>query len=106
MTNIIVELESTDYERLEAEATRLGKTPDSLIQEWVAERLQKPQPEQLSDNELAVRALKEAGLLTELSPELKKLANPTMTREEVEAALSRDGVSLSQIVIDGRGPKD
>lgn len=105
MTNIMVELESAEYELLKAEAVRLGKTPDVLIQEWVTERLKKTPPEQLTNKELATRALKAAGLLTELSPELRKLANPNLTLEEVQSALSRDGISLSQIVIDGRGLK-
>ena len=105
MTNIIVELGPSEYNQLKEEANRLGKAPDVLIQDLVIEHLKKVQPAQLTDKELTTQALKAAGLLTELSPGLQKLADPKMSLEEVQEALSRDGVSLSQIVIDGRGPK-
>lgn len=46
MTLINVKLEATDYERLKAEAARLGKTPDSLIRDWIVERLKHTQASQ------------------------------------------------------------
>jgi hypothetical protein len=108
MTNIIVELESSEYERLSEEAKRLGKTPDDLVQEWVSERLKKSQSDQLDNKKQTIQALRAAGLLAEISPGLRKLADLSIPLEEVQQALSRDknGKSLSQIVIEGRGPKD
>lgn len=108
MTNILVELDSSEYERLMAEAVRLGKAPDILIQEWVSERLKESQFNPIDNKEQTIQALRAAGLLAEISPGLRNLADLSISLEEVQNALSRDknSKSLSQIVIEGRGSKD
>ncbi len=62
-------------------------------------------PESL--RERAREVLREAGLLTELGPELKQFIaeGPIITREEAQAIFARNpGKSLSEIVIEQRGP--
>jgi hypothetical protein len=66
-------------------------------------------PDNPVDNkEQTIQALRTAGLLAEISPGLRKLADLSIPLEEVQQAISRDknSKSLSQIVIEGRGPKD
>ena len=59
-----------------------------------------------SDRERARQVLRAAGLLTELGPNLRKLADSTVRLEDVQAALARaGGKTLSEIVLEQRGPK-
>lgn len=107
MTILTLDLPPDLYQRLRAEAKQLGKSPQAVAREWLVERLlpQAPIPE--SDEDLGERALSEAGLLTELGPNLRHLADPTISLEEVQAALSRaSGQSLSDIVLEQRRAKD
>jgi hypothetical protein len=60
-----------------------------------------------SDRERARQALHAAGLLTGLGPDLRRLADPTVRLEDVEAALARaGGKTLSEIVLEQRGSKE
>lgn len=106
MTILTLELSSEQYERLRAEAGRLGKPEEELAREWVAERLEKPEPK--SERERAREALRNAGLLAEPTPEMKKRASRSKaTLEEVRAALDRaGGKPLSEIILEQRGPKE
>jgi hypothetical protein len=106
MASVLVELPGNEYERLQKEAERLGKSPQNLIQEWVVERLETETPKPLTERERAREALRKAGLLTELGPTLLARANAsTATLEEVQAALGRvPHPSLSEIVIQQREP--
>lgn len=105
MTNLKIKLPSELYERLQQEAKRSGRPADDLAQEWLAERLEKPETK--SERELATEALRRAGLLTELSPKEKERARRSKaTLEEVRAALDRaGGKPLSEIVLEQRGQK-
>lgn len=50
---------------------------------------------------------REVGLLTELGPDLLKLANPAVSLAEVQESLARaGGTPLSEIVLEQRGPKE
>jgi len=94
------------YRRLREEAARLGKSPQVVAEEWLAERLTPPAAAPDSDRERARQALRAAGLLSELGPNLRRLADPTMHLESVRAALGRaGGKTLSEIVLEQRGPK-
>jgi hypothetical protein len=105
MASVTVELPSSEYEQLQKEAARLGKSPQSLIQEWVAERLETETPKPMTERELTREALRKAGLLTELGPNLQAMADPTISIEEVREALSRvPHPSLSEIIIEQREP--
>ena len=61
-----------------------------------------------SEREQFTEALRAAGMLTELGPEMKKRAEQcTVTLEEVRASLDRaGGKPLSEIIIEQRGPKE
>jgi hypothetical protein len=105
MSQLLLELPPELFERLRREADRVGKPVETLASEWLSERLRLDKP---SERERARAVLREAGLLTELGPELKRRANEaTSSLEEVSAALSRTGGKpLSEIVIEQRGPKE
>jgi hypothetical protein len=106
MTTLTVDLPNSVYERLSAVARRRQTTIEAVVQEWLAEKSAAEQP--LSERERATAALRAAGLLTELSPEEKaRAAASTATLEEVSAVLARGGgPSLSEIVLEMRGPKE
>jgi predicted DNA-binding protein len=106
MTILTLELPPELYERLHAEADRLGKPAPAMVEEWVAERLTAVPP--MTDRERATEALRAAGLLTELSREEKqRAARSTATLEDVQAALGRaGGKALSELVLEMRGPKE
>jgi hypothetical protein len=58
-----------------------------------------------NDREKARQALREAGLLTQIGPHLRELADPTVHLEEINAALDRaGGKKLSEIILEQRGP--
>jgi predicted DNA-binding protein len=106
MTTLTLELPPELYDRLHAEADRLGIPAPAIVQEWVAERL--PTPSSMTDRERATEALRVAGLLAELSPEEKqRAARSTATLEEVQAALGRvGGKPLSELILEMRGSKE
>lgn len=109
MTTLTLELPAAVYEQLRVEAQRLGKAPEEVVTAWVTERLAPATPPAAeSDREKLRRVLREAGLLTELGPELRKLAEQsTATLEEVVASLDRaGGKPLSEIVLEQRRAKD
>jgi predicted transcriptional regulator len=106
MTTLTMELPPEVYRRVYEEAERLGKTPQAVVQDWLAERLASSAPAPVGDREKARQALQDAGLLTGLSPNLRRLADATVRLEDIQAALKRaGGKSLSEIVLDQRGPK-
>ena len=94
------------YRQLREEAARLGKPPQVVAQEWIIERLTPPTAAPSSDRERARQALRAAGLLTELGPNLRRLADPKVRLEDVGAALNRaGGKTLSEVILEQRGPK-
>lgn len=106
MSTLNLKLPPQVYRRLREEAARLGKPPQVVAQEWLVERLASPPTAPSTDRERARQALRAAGLLTELGPSLRKLADPTVRLEDVRAALNRaGGKSLSEIILEQRGPK-
>ena len=106
MTNLTVELPPEIYRRLHEEASRQGKSPQLVAQEWLIERLSPLPPAPNSNREQVRLALRAAGLLVELSPDLRLRADPTVHLEDVEASLARaGGKPLSEIVLEQRGPK-
>jgi len=104
MTTLTLRLSPEQYERLRAEAERLGKPEEELTREWLAERI----TSLMSERELTTEVLRAAGLLTELSPEEKKrVARSKATLEEVRAALDRaGGKPLSEVILEMRRPKE
>jgi predicted transcriptional regulator len=106
MTALSLKLPPQVYRRLHEEADRLGKPPQVVAQEWLIERLTPSPAAVSSDRERARQALRAAGPLTELGPNLRRLADPTVRLEDVSTALNRaGGKSLSEIILEQRGPR-
>lgn len=106
MTTLTLELQPELYARLVQEAARLGQPVETLVAEWLERRFPPPVPS--GERERAIAVLREAGLLTELGPELKqRAAQATMSLEEIQAIFARvGGKPLSEIVLEQRGPKE
>ena len=105
MTLLTLELEPELYENLRQEASRLGKSLEKTAETILYQRLNPPATP--SDKAKAIEALKKAGLLAELGPEMKKRAEQAnLSLDEVRAALdAAPGKPLSEIIIEMRGPK-
>lgn len=110
MAGLRIELPAEAVERLRTAAEQAGRTAEDLAAELVESNLPACDPdwERLSDREKSRRILRAAGLLTELAPGLKRRAEQcSVTLEEVSEMLSRGGgPSLSEIILEQRGPKD
>jgi hypothetical protein len=77
-----------------------------VAQEWLIERLAPLRSAPDSTREQVRLALRATGLLVDLSPDLRLLANPTIQPEVVEASLARaGGKALSEVVLEQRGPQ-
>ena len=110
MTTLVLELSPEIYERLNQEAIAMGETVQGAAQKFLGERLN-VSPRRYrsrSERDEVTEALRAAGLLTELGPEMqRRAARSTATLEEVQAALSVPGAKpLSEIIIEMRGPKE
>jgi hypothetical protein len=89
------------------EADRLSQPPQVVAQQWIAARLASSVPATGSHREKVRRALRAAGLLTELSDGLRARIDSTVRLEDVESSLARaGGKTLSEIVLEQRGPKE
>lgn len=105
MTLLTLELEPELYEYLRQEASRLGNSIEKTAEIILYQRLTIPAP--ATEKARAIEALRKAGLLTELGPEMqKRAAQANLSLEEVRAALdASEGKPLSEIIIEMRGPK-
>ncbi len=106
MTTLTIELQPELYARLVHEAGLLGRPVELLVADWLARRFPAQGP--ADEREQAIGALRAAGLLTELGPELKQqAAQATLTTEELLSVGARaGGQPLSEIVLEQRGPKE
>jgi DNA repair photolyase len=92
--------------KLQQRANREGIEPYSLATDLLRNALEPPAAS-TSERDAILQALREAGLLVELSPELRKRIIPGVTHKEVREALARaGGQPLSEIAIEQRGPKE
>jgi len=106
---VTLELTPDAYKILGQLAKRGGKSIESTAQELLTEKLTSlPPSTESTELEQVQEALRAAGLLTELGPEMKKRAEQaSLTLEEVRAALDRsEGPSLSEVILEMRGPKE
>ena len=103
MIIVTLDLSPDTYQRLNEEAQRRGKPIEAVAEALLVERLATP----MSERERATEVLRAAGLLAEPGPEMKgRAARSTATLAEVQAALAKGtGKTLSEIVIEQRGPK-
>ena len=108
MTTLTLEVPSDLYQRLSEEANRLGKSPQLIAQELLVERLTTLKPAVENEREKVSQSLREAGLLSELGPNLRQRAETaTATLEEVRNALDQaGGKPLSEIVLEQRRSRD
>jgi hypothetical protein len=107
MATLIMELPPEVYRRLHEEADRLGKPPQIVAQELLVEQLSTRAAASGDDRGRVRQALEAARLLTELSPNLSELADPSVRLEDIQAALGRSGDRmLSEIVLEQRGPRE
>ncbi len=105
MTTLTLELSTDIYQLLSQEATRVGKSLQLIIQEWITERLIQKQPAQ-NEPECVRQALRAAGLLTIPGPVFSQMATAAGSLEQVRAVLNRmGGQPLSEIVLEQRGSK-
>ena len=73
----------------------------------IEESIAPGEPLPATDREQARDALRAAGLLAELGPNLRAIADPSLSLEEIRAALSRiEGQPLSDIILEQRGPRE
>jgi len=107
MNTIQLELSTDVYERLYVEATRMGESIQQIAQKWLMERVKGLAPVAISEREQARQVLRDAGLLAELGPAMKRrAAQSTATLEEVQTALDQaGGMPLSEMILEMRGPK-
>lgn len=103
MTTLTVNFPQDAYERLAAVAEAEGKSMDELVRELVEQALPSISYAQKSTKEI----LREAGLLTELSDDLKALIgdDPPSLDEVIEILSNAGGPSLGEILDQQRGPK-
>ena len=108
MTTLTLEVPSHLYRQLNKEANRQDKSPQVIAQDMLAKQLAALKPSIEDEREKVHWILKEAGLLTELSPGLRRRAEAsTATLDEVRTALDRAGVkSFSEIVLEQRKEKE
>ena len=92
-------------ERLQREASRVGKPAEVLVSEWLTAWLAPVPPP--SERERAREVLRAAGLLSEPTAAMHAIATQsTATLAEIQATFARvGGQPLSEIVIEQRGPK-
>lgn len=106
-TVLTLELPVWAYQRLRMQAVQVGKSPQQVAEEWLIEHLETTREEPVSYRTQVQAILKAAGLLGAISPALREKSVPTASLEEVQAALARaGGLSLSEIVIEQRGPTE
>jgi plasmid stability protein len=122
MARVTVELPTESYQLLKRCAAAAGKSPEALSREILETALGASGPSAPATSDASATApptsrepgrplsarevLQAAGHLVELSPEMRRRIIPGVTLEEVQEALSRaGGPSLSDIIIEQRGPK-
>jgi len=106
LSEVVLHLPIDLYQRLQWEAKRIGKPAPIMAQEWLAERLAAAFSFELDERARVTEVLRASGMLAELGPELRARADPTISLEEVQAALDRaGGKPLSEIILEQRGPK-
>jgi hypothetical protein len=108
MPELVIDLPPNLYELLRSESDRTQKPIARLAQEYLLRLLNvEMQPTALNEREQVREVFRAAGFIAELSDEEEYLAaSSTATLEEVQTAFAHaGGQSLSEIVIEQRGPK-
>jgi predicted DNA-binding protein len=103
MNTIVIDIPPETHKRLEAQARREGKTLKALTRELIETALQTCEG---AGPKTALEVLQSAGRVHPLSETLRRKIIPGVTLDEVRKALSQAaGPSLSELVVEQRGPK-
>jgi hypothetical protein len=98
-----IDISQETYERLEEQARRAGKTPESFTRELVETALD---AQVQAQPKTTLEALQAAGRIRPLSDDMRRRIIPGVTLNEVRAAMTEAaGSSLSEIILEQRGPK-
>lgn len=102
---VMIQIPDDLMHKLQQRATREGIEPYSLATDILRSALE-PGVSTASERSAVLEVLRRAGLVVELSTELRKKIIPGVTHKEVRDTLARaDGQPLSEIAIQQRGPK-
>lgn len=110
METLTLNLPTDVYQQLTTIAKYRGKSPQVVAEEWLAKL--KFFPFAPTDNSIEIndpggKALRDAGLITELAPGLREFGQPSASLEEVIAILDRaGGKPLSEMVLEQRRSKE
>jgi predicted DNA-binding protein len=103
MSTIVIDIPPETYKRLEEQARRDGKAPEALTRELLETALQAREEAQ---PKTAREILQASGRVRPLSETLRRKIIPGVTLDEVRIALTHAaGPSLSEIILEQRGPK-
>jgi len=104
MSTLAIELPLETYRRLQERARRVGRPPESLIQDLVEAALREERMGEGSGKS-AREILEASGRVRPLSEALRRRIIPGVSLKEVRSALSQaGGPSLSELVLKQRGP--
>lgn len=103
MSTIMIDLPPETYKRLEEQARGVGKALEAFTRELLETALQAPEE---APPRTAREILQAAGRVRPLSAALRCKIIPGVTLDEVRMALAQAaGPSLSEIIVEQRGPK-
>lgn len=103
MSTIVIDIPPETYERLEEQARKAGKAPETLTRELLETALQARDEARPRTAREVLQAL---GRVRPLSETLRSKIIPGVTLDEVRIALTHTaGPSLSEIILEQRGPK-
>ena len=103
MSTIVIDIPPETYKRLQEHASKAGRTPQAWTRELLEAALETHKQSQPSTVKEALQA---AGRVESLSDTLRRMIIAGVTQEEVRQALTHaDGCSLSDIILEQRGPK-
>lgn len=103
MSSMVIDIPPVMYQRLQEQARKAGKSPEALTRDLLDRALQ---AEEGTQPRTARAVLQAAGRARPLSETLRRRIIPGVTLEEVRESLTQaGGPSLSNVVLEQRGPK-
>ncbi len=103
MNQIVIDLPQETYKRLEEQARSAGRSPEALSRELIETALQFSEEARPKTTREVLQAADRVGTLNET---LRRKIIPNVTLDEVRMALTQAaGPSISEIILEQRGPK-
>ena len=103
MSQIVIDLPQETYKRLEEQARRAGRSPEALTRELIETALLTSEEARPKTAREVLQAADRVGSLNET---LRRKIIPNVTLDEVRMALTQAaGPSISEIILEQRGPK-